>query len=72
MELHLSINLWVVLACLGMVVGFVVFMVGLMASVDAEGRGAELIHLMPAGFLIFLFCAFYCLYRFGALIGFWS
>lgn len=72
MSLQISINLWVILAIVGMVVGFVVFMTGIMAAADPEGRAGNLVHLVPAGFLIFLFAAIYCLYRFGAVLGFWG
>ncbi|MDD5247801.1 MAG: hypothetical protein PHY45_02380 [Rhodocyclaceae bacterium] len=68
----LTINWFIVLALVAMVVGFVVAGAGLVAAADPEGRGGSYLPLIPVGGIVFLCGAGYCLYRLGAVFGAWS
>lgn len=67
-----TVNWWVIAALVGIIVGFIVAGVGMVAGADPEGRGGSLWIAIPIGLLLMIVSVVYCLYRLGAVFHFWS
>lgn len=70
---HLTVNLWVILAIVGLIAGVVLLGYGFIGAMDPEGRGAPFDVLSSLiGLVLIIVSVLYLLYRLGAVFGFWS